>query len=282
MLDSGALLPANVSLAPSYDFQTENPWVYQEDHDVRVERVDRPRMFPHVNLPQVLELSMGNSSNIDISLVEELHNVTGRFLSQVRGQPASVPASTISTVPAPTSTIQSSDVTLLPELVPGSRTCPVCSKVFREINKLKIHYATQHKKESDFICVKCKKVLGTAASLATHIDSFHKYRNYTCIYCQYSCQYKREITKHMKQHPHWVAHPEFRCAFCVQCLHNKDGLFQHIKSCKHNPHKQTGYFMCRKPGCGSVFSLEKKRNYHERHLCDLLKKNIGRGRGQSQ
>ena len=149
-------------------------------------------------------------------------------------------------------------------------------------------YAPKFSGKSDFICVKCKKVLGTAASLGTHIDSFHKYRNYTCIYCQYSCQYKdqytykREITKHMKQHPHWVAHPEFRCAFCVQCLHNKDGLSQPIKSCKHNPHKQTGYFMCRKPGCGSVFSLEKKRNYHERHLCDLLKKNIGRGRGQSQ
>ena len=146
MLNSGALLPANMSLAPSYDFQTENPWVYQEDHAVWVERVDRPRMFPHVNLPQVPELSIGDLSNIDISLVEELHNVTGRFLSQVRGQPASVPASTISTVPAPTSTIQSSDIIQLPELVPGSRTCPVCSKVFREINKLKIHYATQHKR----------------------------------------------------------------------------------------------------------------------------------------
>ena len=146
MLNSGALLPANVSLAPSYDFQTENPWVYQEDRDVWVERVDRPRMFPHVNLLQVPELSIGDLSNIDISLVEELHNVTGRFLSQVRGQLSSVPASTISTVPAPTSTIQSSDVIPLLELVPGSRTCPVCSKAFREINKLKIHYATQHKR----------------------------------------------------------------------------------------------------------------------------------------
>ena len=126
-----------MSLAPSYDFQTENPWVYQEDRDVWVERVDRPRMFPHVNLLQVPELSMGDLSNIDISLVEELHNVTGRFLSQVREQPSSVPASTISTAPAPSSTIQSSDVILLPELVPGSRTCPVCSKVFREITNLR-------------------------------------------------------------------------------------------------------------------------------------------------
>ena len=143
VLNSGASLPANVSLAPSYDFQAENPWVYQEDRDVRVERVDRPRMFPHVVLPQVPELSVGG---LDINLVEELHNVTGRFLSQVRGQPASVPVTVPLSVPVSTPTSQTADVSSLPELTPGSRTCPVCSKVFREVNKLKIHYAKQHKK----------------------------------------------------------------------------------------------------------------------------------------
>ena len=158
-------------------------------------RVDSPRMFPCVVLPQVPELTVGDLGNIDINLVEELHNVAGRFLSQVRGQPASVPVTVPLSVPVSTPTSQSADVPSLPELTPGSRTCPVCSKVFREVNKLRIHYATQHKKESEFTCVKCKKVLGTAASLSVHIDNFHKYRNYTCIYCQYSCQYKRDITK---------------------------------------------------------------------------------------
>ena len=130
------------------------------------------------------------------------------------------------------------------------------------------------------MCKKCKKNLGSASSLATHMENFHQYRNFVCNFCQFSCQFKKEITKHMKNHPEWVINPSLRCAFCVNKFHNKDGLTQHTKICKHNPNRQIGQWMCRTPGCGSVFTLKKKRNYHETHICSTLKKNIGRGSKQ--
>ena len=132
------------------------------------------------------------------------------------------------------------------------------------------------------MCPKCGKALGTAANLNTHLENFHKYKNYVCITCQHSTQYKKDMLKHMKNHPEWVAHPELRYHFCTNNFHNKDGLYQHVKKCKHNPHRVIGQFMCRTPGCGGVFTLLKKRNYHEKHICLNVKKNIGRGRGQPQ
>ena len=83
-------------------------------------------------------------------------------------------------------------------------------------------------------------------------------------------------------HDRWVKHPELRRKYCLQVLHNKDGLHQHLKTCRHNPERPQQQYMCRNPGCGSVFSLLKKGNYHETHRCHLLKKNIGRGRSQPQ
>ena len=155
-------------------------------------------------------------------------------------------------------------------------------KEFREYSKCKSHYNTQHIRQSIYTCKKCKKALGTKANLLHHQRHFHQQFNFVCIICQYSAPKKVDISKHMKGHQRWLDHPELRCKHCVQVLHNKDGLYQHLKVCRHNAERTVTQYMCRNPGCGSVFSLKKKRNYHETHRCHLLKKNIGRGRGQPQ
>ena len=154
--------------------------------------------------------------------------------------------------------------------------------MFREYSKCLAHYNTQHSRRAGFQCKKFLKVLGTKANLANHRETYHKYTNFVCNLCQFATSKKAEMEKHMKSHDRWVQHPELRCRYCLQVLHNKDGLHQHLKTCRHNPERPQQQYMCRNPGCGSVFSLLKKRNYHKSHRCHLLKKNQGRGRGQPQ
>ena len=131
----------NVNLAPNYTFEGEDPWVYQEDCDCRVETlVERARMFPQVQLPQIAGAPVLDFSQVDLGLVAQLHNVTGRVLAQARGQPHGP-----SPVPAPTRP-QPSDDSSVSGLAPGLKACPICKKSFREFNKLKVHFSTQHKK----------------------------------------------------------------------------------------------------------------------------------------
>ena len=129
---SGELFPVSVNLAPNYTFEDEDPWFYQEDHDCRVETlVERPRMFPQVQLPQIAGVPALYFSQVDLGLVEQLHDVTGRVLAQARGQPHGS-----SPVPAPTRP-QPSDDSSVSDLAPGLKACPICKKSFREFNKLK-------------------------------------------------------------------------------------------------------------------------------------------------
>ena len=82
----GELFPVNVNLAPNYTFEGEDPWVYQEDYDCMVETlVERPRMFPQVKLPQIAGAPVLNFSQVDLGLVAQLHDVTGRVLAQAGG-----------------------------------------------------------------------------------------------------------------------------------------------------------------------------------------------------
>ena len=221
---------------------------------------------------------------VDLAAVQDVHESTGRYLQQVRGQPqppvssASVTQPT-SVSPTPGSSFSSVD---LSSLSSSDRTCPVCQVTFFEFNRLKRHITTKHSRESPFMCKKCKKNLGSASSLDTHMENYHQHRNFVCNFCQFTCQFKKDIAKHMRSHPDWVVNPSLRCSFCLNKFHNKDGLTQHAKICKHNPNRQIGQWMCRTPGCGSMFTLKKKRNYHEAHICSTLKKNVGRGRGSKQ
>ena len=285
VLRSGALYPVNITVSPSYNFSEDDPWVFQEDQDCRSHTsVQRPRMFPREQLPAVPALQQPAIQPVDLAAVQEVHESTGRYLQRVRGQPqppvtsASVTQLT-STSPTPGSSLSSVD---LSSLLSTDRTCPVCQVTFSEFNKLKRHITIKHSRESPFMCKKCKKNLGSASSLDTHMENYHQYRNFVCNICQFTCQFKKDIAKHMRSHPDWVVNPSLRCSFCLNKFHNKDGLTQHTKICKHNPNRQIGKWMCRTPGCGSMFTLKKKRNYHEVHICSTLKKNIGRGRGSKQ
>ena len=204
VLRSGALYPVNITVSPSYNFSEDDPWVFQEDQDCRSHTsVQRPRMFPWEQLPAVPALQQPAIQPVDLAAVQDIHESTGRYLQQVRGQPqppvtsASVTQPT-STSPTPGSSLSSVD---LSSLLSMDRTCPVCQVTFSEFNKLKRHITTKHSRESPFMCKKCKKNLGSASSLDTHMENYHQYRNFVCNICQFTCQFKKDIAKHMRSHP---------------------------------------------------------------------------------
>ena len=246
-----------------------------QDLNTTCARVTRPRQFPSVSLPATGVAPPSQQEGLSLADIQLLHNTTDNILTRQQHQPP------VSSPSAPTSLPSSSSDTL-PALEAGAKTCPVCQKVFREYRKCQAHYITCHSRREGFQCKKCLKVLGTKANLASHQETFHKYTNFVCIICQFATSKKAGMAKHMKSQDRWVQHPELRCQYCLQVLHNKDGLDQHLKTCRHNPERPQQQYMCRNPGCGSVFSLLKKRNYHEKHRCHLLKKNIGRGGVQPQ
>ena len=153
--------------------------------------MERPRMFPQVQLPQIAGVPTLDFSHVDLGLLEQLHDVTGRVLAQARGRPHGP-----SPVPAPTRP-QPSDDSSVSDSAPGLKACPICKKSFREFNK--VHFSTQHKRDSEHMCPKCGKALGIAANLSSHLENFHKYKNYVCITCQHATQYKKDMLKHMKK-----------------------------------------------------------------------------------
>ena len=61
-------------------------------------------MSPQAQLPQLPGIPSLDLSHVDLALVEELHDVTGRVLAQARGQPHGS-----SPVPAPTRSLPSDD-----------------------------------------------------------------------------------------------------------------------------------------------------------------------------
>ena len=88
VLRSGALYPVNITVSPSYNFSEDDPWVFQEDQDCRSHTsVQRPRMFPWEQLPAVPALQQPAIQPVDLAAVQDIHESTGRYLQQVRGQP---------------------------------------------------------------------------------------------------------------------------------------------------------------------------------------------------
>ena len=272
----------SVIQGPGYNFASEDPAIFLEEANIITgERVARPRQYPQVLLPSAPTLFAGQVSNLSIQDIQRLHQTTGKILARAGQQQQQQPQPSSFSHPVSSSSVYSPSLDI-PPLEIGAKECPVCLKKFREFAKCKSHYDTQHIRQSLYTCKKCKKAFGSKANLQHHQELFHKCFNFVCIICQYSAQRKVDISKHMRQHQRWLDHPELRCRHCVQVLHNKDGLHQHLKLYTHNTDRNVSQFMCRNPGCGSVFSLAKKRKYHEKHRCHLLKKNIGRGRGQPQ
>ena len=274
--NGGRLLPVSVIQGSGHFFINEDPTIFMEDLNTTCSRVTRPRQFPSVSLPTSDTTLPSQQEELSLADIQLLHNTTGNILTRQQQQPP------VSSPSIPTSIPSSSSSDTLPALEVGAKTCPVCQKVFREYSKCQAHYVTRHSRREGFQCKRCLKVLGSKASLITYQEAFHQFTNFACIICQFASSRKAEMSKHMKSHDRWVQHPELRCKYCLQVLHNKDGLHQHLKTCRHNPERPQQQYMCRNPGCGSVFSLLKKRNYHEKHRCHLLKKNLGRGRGQPQ
>ena len=274
-------MATSVIQGPGHDFASEDPTIFLEDANITTgERVARPRQYPQVLLPSAPTLGAGQVSNLSMQDIQRLHQTTGEILARA-GQQQLQQHQPSSSYPVSSPSV-SSPILDLPPLEIGTKKCPVCLKEFREFAKCKSHYDTQHIRQSLYTCKKCRKALGSKANLLHHQDIFHKHYNFVCIICQYSVQRKADISKHMREHQKWLDHPELRCKHCVQLLHNKEGLHQHLKVCRHNVDRNVSQFMCRNQGCGLMFSLAKKRNYQEKHRYHLLKKNIGREKGQTQ
>ena len=136
-------------------------------------------MFPQEQLPAVPALQQPAIQPVNLAAVQDVHESTGRYLQQVRGQPQ--PPVTLASVTQPTSTSSTPGSSFSPvdlsSLLPTDRTCPVCQVTFSEFNKLKRHITTRHSRESPFMCKKCKKNLGSASSLDTHMENYHQHRN---------------------------------------------------------------------------------------------------------
>ena len=272
----------SVIQGPGHNFASHDPTIFLEDANITTgERVARPRQYPQVLSPSATTLGVGQVSNLSMQDIQRLHQTTGEILAHAGQQQQQQPQPSSFSHPMSSPSVSSPSLDI-PPLEIGAQKCPVCLKEFREFAKCKSHYDTQHIRQSLYTCKKCKKALSPKANLQHHLELFHKHFNFVCIICQYSAQKKVDIYKHMRQHQRWLDHPELRCRHCVQVLHNKDGLHQHLKVCRHNTDRNVSQFMCRNPGCGSVFSLAKKRNYHDKHRYHLLKKNVGKGRDQIQ
>ena len=252
----GQLMATSVIQGPGYNFASEDPTIFLEDQNITTgERVSRPRQFPQVLLPSAPTLTTGQVGSLSMEDIQRLHQTTDEILARAGQQQHPQPISSPSSHPAP-SPSTSSPTLDIPPLEAGTKKCPVCLNKFQEHTKCKTHYNTQHSRQSFFTCKKCKKPIGTKANLLHHQEHFHRHNNFVCI-SQYSTQTKVDISKHMREHQRWLDHHELRCRHCVQVLHNKDGLYQHLKVCRHNAERTVTQFMCRNPGCGSVFSLEK-------------------------
>ena len=273
MRNGGRLLPVSVIQGPGHSFINEDPTIFMEDLNTTCARVTRPRQFPSVSLPTSEATLPSQQEGLSLADIQLLHNTTGNILTRQQQQQPPVSSPSV-----PPSIPSSSSSDTLPALEVGAKTCPVCLKVFREYSKCQAHYVMHHSRREGFQCKKCLKVLGSKANLTTDQETFHKFTNFTCIICQFATSRKAEMSKHMKSHDRWVQHPALRCKYCLQIPHNKDGLHQHLKTCKHNPERPQQQYMCRNPGCGSVFSLLKKRNYHEKHRCHLLNKKPWEGK----
>ena len=189
--------------------------------------------------------------------IQRLHQTTGKILARAGQQQQQQPQPSLFSHPVSSPSV-SSPILDIPPLEIGTKKCPVCLKEFREFAECKSHYDTQHIRQSLYSCKKCKKVLGSKANPLHHQELFHKKFNFVCIICQHSAQRKADISKHIREHQRWLDHPELRCKHCVQVLHNKDGLHQHLKVCRHNADRTVSQFMCRNPGCGSVLFFGQK------------------------
>ena len=218
--NSGQLMPTSVIQGPGHNFAAEDPTIFLEDTNITTgEKVVRQRQFPQVFIPSTPVLGTGPVDNLSLQDIQRLHQTTGEILARSSQQQQPQPHPSASSPPVPSQSTTSPDLDM-PPLEAGSKQCPVCQKKFRDFNKCRSHYNTQHKRHSQYTCKKCKKVLGTKANLLHHQDVFHKQFSFVCIYCQHSTQRKVDMSRHMKSHLRWVDYPELRCRPCGQAFHN--------------------------------------------------------------
>ena len=205
----------SVIQGPGHNFASEDPIIFLEDANITTgERVARPRQYPQVLLPSVPTLGAGQVSNLSMQDIQRLHQTTGEILACAGQQQQQQPQLSSFSHPVSSSPVSSPSLDI-PSLEIGAKKCPVCLKKFREFTKCISHYDTQYSRQSLFTCKKCKKALGSKASLQHHLELFYKHFNFVCIICQYSVQRKADISKHMRQHQRWLDHPELRCRHCV-------------------------------------------------------------------
>lgn len=129
--------------------------------------------------------------------------------------------------------VSSAEVPPHDSLIKGSKTCPICSKMFYDHCNVKRHMKTEHEKAERCECKKCYKTFSNQYSLNYHIKVSHQAETFfTCPVCEVSFKTIAELYKHKKS-----AHNKevkFKCRYCEKHLSSRSNLLRHKqeKHCK--------------------------------------------------
>lgn len=78
-------------------------------------------------------------------------------------------------------------------------TCEVCDKTLSNSNALRIHLAKVHKAEKNIDCEECAMKFASRQLLEVHKIQLHQPRALNCEFCNYSANYKADLSKHIEK-----------------------------------------------------------------------------------
>jgi len=113
-------------------------------------------------------------------------------------------------------------------LVKGSKTCPICSKIFYGHCNVKRHIKTEHEKTERCECTECDKSFSNQYSLNYHVKACHNADSFfTCTICEETFETIAALCKHKKS-----AHTKkvtIECKYCGKHLKSRSSLIRHKK-----------------------------------------------------
>lgn len=107
----------------------------------------------------------------------------------------------------------------------GSKSCPVCFKLFFDHYNVKRHLRTEHEKSERHKCPECDRTFACKASLNYHVKALHeKNKMINCESCNETFHSVAKYYNHKKSH---IAALKFECDYCDKNFNNKSNLNRH-------------------------------------------------------